>query len=271
MRIRVSHATTYAYARPADGVVQAVRMTPHDHDGQHIIRWRVDVDVDGRVRESVDPFGNTLTMFYADQPVSSLTVHVAGEVSTSDTAGVVRGAREPLQPLLFLRTTPLTTPDAAILDFAAETGGDDALTRLHALMGRLHERLAFDTTATDVVTGAAQAFGQGRGVCQDYTHIFIAAARSMKIPARYVSGHLVRADGLDQEAAHAWAEAFVPDLGWVAFDAANGVSTNEFYLRVAIGLDYLDAAPLRGARRGGGQETMSVTVRAHQAPLQRQD
>jgi len=271
MRIKVSHATTYSYSAPADGVVQALRMTPRDHEGQHVVKWRLDADVDGRTRESEDAFGNVLTMFYVDQPVRALTLRVSGEVQTEDTAGVVRGAAEPLPSGVFLRTTPLTTPNEALLAFAHDVPAGATLERLHELMGRLHARLVFDTSATLVATGAAEAFAQGRGVCQDYAHIFIAAARALGVPARYVSGHLVRADGADQEAAHAWAEAFVPDLGWIAFDAANGVCADAFYLRVAVGLDYLDAAPLRGARRGGGEERLSVNVRAHQAGVQRQN
>ena len=271
MRIKVSHATTYSYTAPADGVVQALRLTPSDHEGQHVVRWRLDADVDGRMRDSRDAFGNLVTMFYADQAVRGLTLRVTGEVQTENTAGVVRGATEPLPPGAFLRTTPLTTPNGALLEFARTTSDAPPLPRLHELMGRLHAQLVFDTTATVVATGAADAFDQGRGVCQDYAHIFIAAARCLGLPARYVSGHLVRSDNSDQEAAHAWAEAFVPDLGWVAFDAANGVCADAFYLRVAVGLDYLDAAPLRGARRGGGQERLSVTVRAHQAGVQRQE
>ena len=91
----------------------------------------------------------------------------------------------------------------------------------------------------------------------------IAICRGWGIPARYVSGHLVRADGfVTQPAGHAWVEAHLPDLGWVGFDPTNGTSTTEAYMRVAIGLDYLDAAPVRGARRGGGAETMIVSVTA---------
>jgi transglutaminase-like putative cysteine protease len=99
-------------------------------------------------------------------------------------------------------------------------------------------------------------------VCQDLAHIFIASARAMGLPARYVSGHLARSDGqIDQEAAHAWCEAYVEDLGWVGFDPANGVCPTEAYVRVAIGLDYLGAAPVRGSRYGGDGERLDVRLR----------
>jgi transglutaminase-like putative cysteine protease len=84
----------------------------------------------------------------------------------------------------------------------------------------------------------------------------------MEMPARYVSGHLKRSDELvEQSAGHAWAEAFVPDLGWVGFDPTNGVSVTDAHVRVAVGFDYLGAAPVRGSRQGGGGETLDVAIR----------
>jgi transglutaminase-like putative cysteine protease len=130
----------------------------------------------------------------------------------------------------------------------------------------------FDTDPTRTTTTASEAFALKRGVCQDLTHIFIAAARCLGIPARYVSGYFHRADGVvEQEAGHAWAEAFIPDLGWVAFDATNGISATDAHLRVAIGLDYLGAAPVRGTRFGGSGEDLSVRVRVSQAMGQSQN
>jgi transglutaminase-like putative cysteine protease len=112
---------------------------------------------------------------------------------------------------------------------------------------------------------AAEAFGIKRGVCRDLTHIFIAAARCLGIPARYIAGYLQLADGtVEQEAGHAWAEAFVPDLGWVGFDAANGVSPTDAYVRVAVGLDSLGAAPVRGTRYGAGGESLHVAIMVDQ-------
>ncbi len=143
------------------------------------------------------------------------------------------------------------------------------LTFLHALLQRLNENMTFDTDRTHSETTAAEAFAHKHGVCQDLTHIFITAARCAGVPSRYVGGYLKRIDGIvDQEAGHAWAEAFVPDLGWVAFDPTNGICATDAYVRVAVGLDYLGAAPVRGTRRGGGTETLSVAVRVEQAQQQ---
>ena len=120
-------------------------------------------------------------------------------------------------------------------------------------------------------TTAAEAFALRRGVCQDLTHIFIAAARCLGMPARYIGGYFHRVDGVtQQEAGHAWAEAFVPELGWIAFDPANGICTTDAHVRVAAGLDYLGAAPVRGTRYGGGGEQLAVAVHVDQTARQMQ-
>ncbi|HEU4969710.1 transglutaminase family protein [Sphingomonas sp.] len=269
MRILVDHCTTYSYTLPAANVVQALRLTPRDHDAQYIRSWRVDTDVNGTMREGTDAFGNRLTMFYADAPLTSLTVTVTGEADVTDAHGVYRGP-ETLPPLVYLRSTELTRPDPAIVDMARGCERTEAIATLHVLNAAVHEHMDFDTAETDVATPAAEAFAGKSGVCQDFAHIFCAAARVLDIPARYVSGHLARQGDPAQEAAHAWAEALVPDLGWVAFDPANGICATDAYLRVAAGLDYLDAAPVRGARRGGGVETMHVHVHAADAMKQSQ-
>jgi transglutaminase-like putative cysteine protease len=168
----------------------------------------------------------------------------------------------------------LTEPNAEIRSFAREIAGSapDRLSMLHALLDTLPQTITFDTDPTHAHTTAAEAFALKRGVCQDISHIFIASARSLGIPARYVSGYLHRADGQnDQQAGHAWTEAFVDGLGWVAFDATNGMCATDAYLRVAVGLDYLSAAPLRGSRIGGEGEGLDVRIRIDEPMRQRQE
>jgi transglutaminase-like putative cysteine protease len=275
MRIRISHLTSYAYGTPANSVIQMLRLTPRNHDGQYVARWRIDVSTDCRLDQHEDAFGNLTHAFSTEGPFSELAVTVEGEVETRDTQGIMRGTVERFPPSLYLRTTELTTPDAGIAALAAacrDAAGGDVLNLLHHLLERVHDDVAYDTDPTHVATTAAEAFTLKRGVCQDLTHIFIAAARSLAIPARYVGGYFHRDDGVDeQQAGHAWAEAFVPKLGWVAFDAANGLCATDAHVRVAIGLDYLGAAPLRGTRYGGGGEVMSVKVRVDQASQQTQN
>lgn len=272
MRIQVSHKTIYHFDPPALGVIQTLRLTPRNHDGQYIIDWHLDISADCRIDRHEDAFGNIIHSFSTDGPLEQLIVAVEGEVDTRDTNGVVAGAVERFPPALFLRETALTRADEAIATFARQVRAQSdglGLTFLHALLQRLHEDITFDTVQTHVATEAAEAFAFKRGVCQDLTHIFISAARCVGVPARYVGGYLKRIDGVvDQDAGHAWAEAYVPDLGWVAFDPTNGISATDAYVRVAAGLDYLGAAPVRGTRRGIGNETLSVSVRVDQSQQQ---
>ena len=268
MRIRVVHDTIYTYEQPARGLIQIVRLTPRDHDGQHVREWRIEPSVDGRLTAREDGFGNLVHWFTADQPAEALTVRVTGEVETFDVHGVVRGAVERLPHLFFLRETPLSEASAAIQSFASTlraSGCRDTLSVLHRLLSGIHEQVAFEPGPASASTSAAESFEAGRGVCQDLTHIFIAAARHLGVPTRYISGYFRRGDDDRGDAAHAWAEALVPDLGWVGFDPTYGVSTTEAHVRVAIGLDYLGAAPIRGSRTGGGTETLAVRLRVDEA------
>ncbi len=273
MQLNIHHSTTYSYAEPARRVIQLLRVTPASFAGQAVLDWRIDVDRDAKLREGRDGYGNLTHMLYVDSAISSLSISVAGRVLTEDKHGIVQGLPHDLPPEIFLRPTPLTAPGPAIAALAngCAAGPGGTIERLHRLAACLQETLRFDTEATAVETRAEQAAAEGHGVCQDFAHIFLSVARSGGIPARYVSGHLYRRDGQHgQEAGHAWAEAWVEDLGWVAFDPLNGISTDDAYVRIACGLDYRDAAPIAGARSGGGGEELNVEVRVSEAAVQAQ-
>jgi transglutaminase-like putative cysteine protease len=263
MRLRVTHETTYSYGVPANSVTQILHVAPRGHDGQFVVEWRVELNHDTRLRQATDAFGNYIHSFDLVGPIEDLTVTAAGVVETDDTNGVVRGAVERFPPALYLRDTDLTTSDVNIRQFAGKIAAQQSgqIERLHALNAAILKEMRFDSAVTDTTTLAAEAFAASHGVCQDFAHIFIAAARHLGAPARYVGGYLYQPDGDNQVAGHGWAEAYVDDLGWVAFDPAHGRSANDAYVRVAVGLDYLGAAPVRGARQGGDEERMDVRVR----------
>lgn len=273
MRLSVRYETSYRYSEQTRRVIQLLRLTPHSFPGQNVLDWRIDVGVDARLRERRDGYGNIIHMLYIDRPVQELTVAVSGKVMTEDRAGVVEGLPGDLPPAVFLRPTPLTQPGRALTELAAalDAQGGAPLDKLHRLTSAIHTRMTFDTGKTVPDTTALEALTAGHGVCQDFAHIFIVVARSIGIPARYVSGHLFRRDGaMLQEAGHAWAEAWLEHLGWVAFDPSNGICADDAYIRVASGLDYRDAAPFAGARRGGGSEELSVKVQVRQNRSQAQ-
>lgn len=273
MRLRIAHSTTYLYEPAASGVIQILRMTPGSHDGQYVANWQIDVSSDSRLDMHLDAFGN-ITHVLTLGAVEELVIRVEGMVETHNTGGVLKGTDERFPPSMFLRTTDLTLVNPEMSAFAQtlrDESENDTLGFLHGLLVQLNEHMTFDPKPTSSTTAAAEAFALRRGVCQDYAHIFIACARNAGIPARFVSGHFLRADGkVEQEAGHAWAEAFVPKLGWVGFDATNGICTTDAHVRVAIGLDYLGAAPVRGTRYGGGRETLEVAIKVDQAGRQTQ-
>jgi transglutaminase-like putative cysteine protease len=268
MRLRITHQTTYRYEPAATGIIQILRLTPGSHDGQYVAEWQIDVSSDSRLDMHEDAFGN-VTHVMTHGPIEDLTITVGGLIETHDTGGVLRGTDERFPPSLFLRATDLTSVNSPMEAFARQLRAEseeDTLGFLHVLMTQVNEHMTFDEDPTNSGTSAVEAFGLKRGVCQDYAHIFIACARSGGVPARFVSGHFLRSDGtVNQAAGHAWAEAYVPGLGWVGFDPANCICTTEAHARVAIGLDYLGAAPIRGTRYGGGAETLTVSVKVDQA------
>ncbi|MGV8997301.1 MAG: transglutaminase family protein [Parvibaculaceae bacterium] len=271
MRIHIEHETTYSYDETVSYSIQALRLRPLDTRSQRIVNWSVETPQNGSVREQRDVYGNVLQMLYVERPHTEIKIRVSGDVETSELNGVVASPVERFPPRFYLRKTLLTEADEQLkaLAGAARAASDGTpLDLAHHLMHKARDQLDYMIGETDATTTAAQALANGSGVCQDHAHVFIAAARELGIPARYVSGYLWTEAGEQGDAAHAWAEAYIDDLGWVGFDVANRICPTEAHLRVASGLDYLEAAPIRGLRRGGGQETLDVRVHVAESGTQ---
>lgn len=268
MKIAVRHATTYRYDQRANYSVQSLRLTPQPSDAQTILAWKVRSPGIEKAASFEDGFANIVHLVTISEPHDSITIEVEGLVETHNTAGVTSGLKEVAPADLFFRETVLTRPDDAIRALAAKAKGQGDLDRLHHLMAMIRERIAYRTGETHSRTTAGEALEHGSGVCQDHAHVFIAAARLLGFPARYISGYLWATEGEAGDAQHAWAEALVPDLGWVGFDVSNGISPDPHYVRIACGLDYDYAAPVRGSRRGGGGETLDVIVEVGEATAQ---
>ncbi|MGI9412529.1 MAG: transglutaminase family protein [Hyphomicrobiales bacterium] len=268
MRISVLHQTRYGYEAPVAYSAQRLRLTPAAHDGQKVLAWNIEAPGIDEQAACADCFGNLTHLLTVVGEHQDLTITVRGEVETVDTHGVVSGLACAVPDYVFLRETELTRPSSAIRELAqdARTGADVDL--LHGLMTAIHERVNYQVGVTHTATSAADAFEAGEGVCQDHAHIFISAARVLGFPARYVTGYLIVDEDDSAAAHHAWAEVRVGDLGWVGFDVANRICPTESYVRLACGLDYQYASPIRGMRRGGGDEDMSVHVVVQQAAQQ---
>jgi transglutaminase-like putative cysteine protease len=277
MLIKVFHESTFTFAPPVRSLIQVLRMTPRNCEGQHVMSWRIDVDNDCRLSAAEDAFGNVTHTFSLEETLSELTLLVEGEVRTFDTAGVVRGSLERFPPELYLRTTSLTMPDDILRSFAQDNveGRQDPLDRLHALMEAVHERMQTETGSgedEEDSASAAAALATSRGSARDVAHLFIACARLLEIPARFVSGYMLPDSESVQDQAHAWAETHVRGLGWVAFDPVMKLCPSERHVRVACALDALGASPVRWARGAGTTESHVDRIRLveAQAGLQHQ-
>lgn len=266
MRLRVRHETRYSYDQPIERASQLIRLTPGEHEGQRVLLWRVHEIGRGPLPASDDGYGAVVRMLSLNRRHQGAVIVAEGEVETRDTHGIVRGALERFPPAFFLRQTTATAVDPALQEFAQGFAGiADRVERMHALMLGVRERVEYLSGATSVETAAAEAFARGAGVCQDHAQIFIACARALGLPARYVSGYLWRPEAEGAEGAgHGWAEAYIERLDWVGFDPANRICPTEAYIRIAIGLDYRDAAPIRGVWRGAADETLAVSVAVQQ-------
>jgi len=262
MRIAVAHTTTYRSDPPARAI-QAVRLVPPALRSQKILAWELRVEGAEAGLHYTDAFGNQVALAASHGPVAEVTITAEGVVETQDTAGVIGFPAEAAVPVVCLRETALTAADDAIRRFAVACRRDSALATLHGLLDGLHETIAYRPGTTASTTPAAAAFASGQGVCQDHAHIFIAAARALGLLARYATGYLLT-DQAQAPAHHAWAEALAPDIGWVGFDPANGQCPTDHYIRLAVRLDALEAAPVRGVRLGGAGEAMAVSVQVQE-------
>jgi len=263
MRLRLRHETHYSYEEPARGAIQILRLTPRNHASQFVRRWRVEIDADCRLERDEDAYGNILHTFSVDGPIEHMRILVDGEIDTNGDDGIIRGTYERFPLPFWCSETALTRPDAALAGFARDLAGQeggDVLAFLHKLKTAIHRDFAFVPGATHAGTTALEAFHAKKGVCQDFAQVFIAAARAYAVPARYVSGYFLRSDSIEQEAGHAWAEAYVAGIGWIGFDPANDTCVDERHIRIATGRDYLEAAPIRGAQAGGAGERLTVAV-----------
>ena len=155
--------------------------------------------------------------------------------------------------------------DRARRDF--DRARSDRIAVLHELMAALHGAIEYREGETHVHSTASEVLLDGKGVCQDQAHAFIACARAIDIPARYVSGYLYTGEQEQASvASHAWAAAWVDHLGWIGFDVTNRVCATERHVGLAQALDYAGASPVRGVRQGGSlAELMEVQVRVAQA------
>ncbi|MCD8547440.1 MAG: transglutaminase family protein [Aeromonadaceae bacterium] len=264
MRLTIEHQTRYEYQSTVRRSTQYLRLTPQPSDRQRILAW--ELELPQSATQTTDSFGNVLHVLTLDSPHEAIDILARGVVEILDET---EDQDTHLSPLVYLRHSDLTRADSAIRNFAARfTPQGDPASALEAMMVALLAHMPYTPGSTAVSDSAADAFATGSGVCQDHTQVFLACCRSLGLPARYVSGYLYTPD-TSHVATHAWAEVWYDD-GWHTYDVTNQSRTPNRHLKLAVGLDYLDACPVRGVRYGGGEEAMLAHAAIRLAPEQQQ-
>lgn len=264
MPIHIRHETRYRYEGTVGYSIQSLKLTPRSEPGQRVLSWRIATP--GERIEQVDPYGNVTHVVTVEAPHDELRIVVEGVVevtSPGDEGSHLQPLVGELSPLAFLGPTPLTRADSVIRTIADRHLGRHPATRatLLDLVAGVQQAVQYEPGVTDVGHAAIEAVELGSGVCQDQAHVYLACCRAAGVPARYVSGYLYTG-ATGEVASHAWADAWLgPEEGWLSVDVTHGQVAGPAHCRLAVGRDYLDAAPVRGVRRGGGRETLSVAVR----------
>ncbi len=251
MKLHIHHTTTYRYDANVAHSTQYLRLTPNNSSRQKILSW--ELRLPAAASRSVDAYGNVMHVITIDFPHQDIVIEAEGYVDVDDCA--IEKA-DNLSPLVFLRSTPLTIADNALVEFALPFLAivkDFPRDAAWQMMLKLRSHMTFQAGETDTCTNAAEAFAQKQGVCQDFAHIFLACAHAIGLPARYVSGYLFT-DSTDHVASHAWVEVWLGD-NWWGMDIANGIEAGHQHLKLAVGMDYMEACPVRGIRHGGGKES----------------
>ena len=263
MLIRVEHATTFAYAHRINEAYTELRVRPLSSGGQQCTSFQLVTDPPGiRVRAYRDRLGNHVQHLEVLEDHDRISITAVSEVSTAAVLSDSATESSPLERHDYLAPTEYAPFADSLRELAATAAGDGTETeRAFEVMRVLRSLLVYERGATDVMTRADTALALGRGVCQDFAHVMLAACRRAGIPSRYVSGYLYDPlEGSDVES-HAWVDVLDSQRGWVSIDPTHDREQTEAYVRVAVGRDYADVPPTRGVFKGGSEEKLEVAVR----------
>ncbi len=258
------HSTRYRYTGPIAETVMEVRLQPMNGNGQRCLDFSLELSHGVPARTYTDGFGNHVHYFNLVRPHSGLSVVSRSTIETGLDLDPQPG-EELVQDFLRFRA-PVKDVEGvwelarqhAIADPADPVYVESALDELTLAISR---DFTYDQTVTNVYSAVDEVLALRAGVCQDFAHLFIAVARAMGVPARYVSGYIHTQGEKAAAASHAWAEAWVAGRGWIGFDATHPIRTTPHHVRLAVGRDYTDAAPTRGVYVGSAVGTMAISVK----------
>ncbi|MFL2450531.1 MAG: transglutaminase domain-containing protein [Verrucomicrobiales bacterium] len=277
----IIHKTTFSYSEEARENVNQVRLKPLNGYYQNLDFYLLTVLPATKLTEYPDLFGNSVHYFEVNSPHKKLQIESRSTVSIEavvDYKNLPYGSKhDDLLGLIerddcyeFLNGSTYVNWPISLWKEALDVkdNSEDVFQTCYSLMTFVYNVCFYCTESTTAETTAYEVFNDKRGVCQDFAHLLIAYCRSIKIPARYVSGYIWDPSGgsgenamIGSQASHAWVEVYVPNAGWIGLDPTNNKIVNEQYVKIAIGKDYDDVAPIRGTFYGGGKRrTMEVKV-----------
>ncbi len=282
MRLRICHTTRFSYEAPAYQSHNEIRMRPLDSAEQTCTEFALEIVPPAAALEFRDYFGNYVTAASLHEPHDSLTIiarsvieRVSETAPSGETMSFERFLRDDRQRTQneydFLSASPYVPFSDRTKKFfwlARPHDDEDVASYVHRLVAYVRDQFYYQPGVTKVSSTVDEVLTTGAGVCQDFAHLTIATLRLAGVPARYVSGYLAppisTSDNVpgEPQATHAWIEAQLPYQGWVGFDPTHGCRADLRHIRVAIGRDYSDVAPIRGIYRSfGRRQTMSVDLR----------
>ncbi|MDB5748393.1 MAG: transglutaminase [Massilia sp.] len=260
MQLSIRHETLYRYSQAQAYTIEQLHLTPRAEPQQRVLSWHIATP--GHCVSYSDAYGNLSHMLTINEAHDAVRIVVEGVVSTTSlTDGRLLG-KNSLSPLVFTVATRLTEPTPMLAKIASTRlpATNAGTADLMDLAAHIFDAVEYRNGATDVFSTAGDAMTLGAGVCQDHAHIFLACCHAHGVPARYVSGY-IDPGTTGHAASHAWVDVWAEDSdfsGWVSIDVTHNRLMTDAYCRLAIGRDYESAAPVRGVRRGGGHEVMSV-------------
>lgn len=271
MLLRISHETKLSYTNPVSETVFEVRMAPPTDEDQTALGYRLRTTPQSPVTSYRDGLGNRVDLFNIAKPYDELLIQANSYVRTHRRPGAARldsgtlpgDGPASVEALEFLAPSARIGQSGALDAFiaglprAAEASSPSGY--VQSLMNAVGDRLKFESKVTQTRTTASESLELGRGVCQDFTHLFIAACRGAGLAARYVSGYVNHPGEL---ATHAWGEVWGGEgVGWVAVDPTTRKFVADDHVAIAFGRDYSDVPPNRGLWKGRAEETIAVTVK----------
>lgn len=273
MRLRVTHQTSFSYSEEIADTAMELRLRPRDGAGQRCLSYDLRVYPPGPIRSYVDSFGNTVETYNQRRAHREIVVEARSLVETSQRAGVILDQPTKGERYQMLRLSGPVEDLPEVRAMAAQVAPAEGEAPTVDLLGRLanliHERFVYEPNVTTVDSTVGDLVRLGRGVCQDFAHLWIAMCRVLGIPARYVSGYIWPGELRGGQASHAWGEAWLDGVGWAGFDPTNWAGptagrVGEMHVAIAVGRDYRDVPPTRGVYRGSAQETLAVDVKVEE-------